>query len=117
MPRKSKVELSSRLIDAELFEPYHEHLDDYCRVTKTNKAKLLEGFIRSLDVPNDDEFPTVDERILSLFEELQPAGNSGGYSKISGKKKRAGRSRKTEPVVEEVYDVVEDEVEEEVSLH
>lgn len=117
MPRKSKVELSSRLIDAELFEPYHEHLDDYCRVTKTDKAKLLEGFIRSLDVPDDDEFPTVDERILNLFEALRPAGNSGGYSKIAGKKKRAGRSRKAEPVVEEIYDVVDDEVEEEVSLH
>ncbi len=117
MPRKSKVELSSRLIDAELFEPYHEHLDDYCRVTQTDKAKLLEGFIRSLNVPDDEEFPTVDERILSLFEALRPAGSSGGYSKIAGKKKRAGRSRKAEPVVEEVYEDVDDGVEEEVSLH
>ncbi|MEM9568248.1 MAG: hypothetical protein AAF268_16285 [Cyanobacteria bacterium P01_A01_bin.3] len=117
MSRKSKVELSSRTIDTELFEPYHEHLDDYCRATKTDKAKLLEGFIRSLDIPDDDEFLTVDERILNLFKTLRPAGSSGGYSKIASKKKRAGRSRKTEPVVEEVYEDIDDEMEEEYSLN
>ncbi|MEM8717535.1 MAG: hypothetical protein AAGE92_17480, partial [Cyanobacteria bacterium P01_G01_bin.4] len=99
MPRKSKVELSSRTIDVELFEPYHEHLDDYCRVTKTDKVKLLEGFIRSLEVPEEEDFATVDRRILNLFEALRPSGKSGGSAKIAGKTKRARRSRKTEPVV------------------
>ena len=89
MPRKSRVELSSRPIDVELFEPYHEHLDEYCRLTQSDKTKLIEGFIRSLEVPDSEDFGSVDERILSLFQSLRPNGKheSKGRAKTKVKKK------------------------------
>ena len=89
MPRKSRVELSSRPIDVELFEPYHEHLDEYCRLTQSDKTKLIESFIRSLEVPDSEDFGSVDERILSLFQSLRPNGKheSKGRAKTKAKKK------------------------------
>ena len=102
MPRKSQVKLASRPIDVELFEPYHEHLDEYCRLTRSDKTKLIEGFIRSLEVPDNEDFGSVDDRILSLFQSLRPDGKNErqGRTKTKTKKKVAAVSapKSTAPI-------------------
>ena len=98
VPRKSRVEISSRAIGAELFESYHEHLEEYCKVSKKDKRELLEAFIRGLQPDDDGEFPSVDDRIVNYFHALRPKTHAPARSKSSkstGMQKRSPKAPAT----------------------
>ena len=110
MPRKPKIEISSRAIDVELFEPYHQHLDEYCKATQRDKQELLETFIRGLELEDDSEFPTVEQRIVNYFHTLRPnhANNRRKSTKLTERKVRSPKS----PVV--TTNTIEDNVDSQI---
>ncbi|MEO1133329.1 MAG: hypothetical protein AAFX40_11565 [Cyanobacteria bacterium J06639_1] len=93
MSRKTSVEIKGRPLPVELFDPHFEHFMDYCDRKHLDPKGLIQEFIQSLEIPDDEEFISLDDRILNYFAQL--SGSKRAPKAVRAKKRstRAGNTR------------------------